>query len=167
MAQNISSPIPFRSSILPLASTIFVSRTLSAPRPYFLIMEPYAPPVMCPTIPKLEHKPAGKLWTLLFSAILQVQHYKRFFDLRDIRQAFVVVTAASDAHMSSKFLGTDEDDGSLDVRLVERFEYESRFRHGLCQVPEILSCGLKDFAEHGNVFGRSEKRTFEWERNMN
>ena len=99
-----------------------------------------------------------------FSLLGQVQHYKRFFDLRDIRQAFVVVTAAYDAHMSSKFLGTD--DGSLDVRLVERFEYESRFRHGLCQVPEILSCGLKDFAEHGNVFGKSEKRTFEWERNM-
>ena len=99
-----------------------------------------------------------------FSQLGQVHHYKRFFDLRDIRQAFVVVTAASDAYMSSKFLGTD--DGSLDVRLVERFEYESRFRHGLCQVPEILSCRLKDFAEHGNVFGRSEKRTFEWERNM-
>ncbi|KAF5797797.1 hypothetical protein HanXRQr2_Chr07g0284981 [Helianthus annuus] len=45
-AQKTSSPMAFRSSIRPFASTSFTSSALSAPSPYFLIMEPYAPPVM-------------------------------------------------------------------------------------------------------------------------
>ncbi|KAJ0524214.1 hypothetical protein HanIR_Chr10g0502091 [Helianthus annuus] len=59
MAQNTSSPMAFRSNIRPFASTILASSALSAPSPYFLIMEPYAPPVMCPPTPKLVHIPVG------------------------------------------------------------------------------------------------------------
>jgi len=70
IAQKTSSPIAARSRIWPLASTILASRTLSAPRPNFLIMEPYAPPTKWPPMPRLEHKPAGKPWVWLFSWIL-------------------------------------------------------------------------------------------------
>ncbi|KAJ0491236.1 hypothetical protein HanRHA438_Chr12g0532981 [Helianthus annuus] len=49
----------FRSNNRPLTSIIFASSALSAPSPYFLIMEPYAPPVMCPPTPRLVHSPAG------------------------------------------------------------------------------------------------------------
>ncbi|KAL3851538.1 hypothetical protein ACJIZ3_013420 [Penstemon smallii] len=46
IAQKRSSPIDSLSRILPSASTICASITLSAPKPYFLIIGPYAPPVM-------------------------------------------------------------------------------------------------------------------------
>uniref|UniRef100_A0A6N2N7J3 Uncharacterized protein n=1 Tax=Salix viminalis TaxID=40686 RepID=A0A6N2N7J3_SALVM len=59
IAQNRSSPMAFRSRTLPWASIIRASMTLSAARPYFLNMVPYAPPVMCPPIPKLVQTPAG------------------------------------------------------------------------------------------------------------
>ena len=78
IAQKVSSPIAVLSSNLPLTSTSFASRTLSAARPYFLIKEPYAPPVICPPMPKLGYIPAGHPWILLFSEILQLTN-KRFY----------------------------------------------------------------------------------------
>ncbi|KAK1572113.1 hypothetical protein Q3G72_027779 [Acer saccharum] len=42
-------------------------------RPYFRNKEPLPPPVMCPPAPPtptLGQQPAGKPWTLLFSAML-------------------------------------------------------------------------------------------------
>nr|GMD10320.1 berberine bridge enzyme-like 15 [Ipomoea batatas] len=70
IAQNRSSPIAALSRTLPVASTIRASKALSAARPYFLSMAPYAPPVTCPPIPKLVQVPAGKPRILLFSATL-------------------------------------------------------------------------------------------------
>ena len=71
------------------------------------------------------------------------------------------MTAASETKMNSEFLGTNN--GSLDVRLVNRFEYESRFRHGFTQEPEILSRTFKDFVIHRDIFGRGKERLLEWE----
>ncbi|KAL3833737.1 hypothetical protein ACJIZ3_008473 [Penstemon smallii] len=45
IAQKTSSPIPFLSRILPFASTILASTTLSTERPYFRTMVPYPPPL--------------------------------------------------------------------------------------------------------------------------
>ena len=78
----------------------------------------------------------------------------------NIGQAFIIVTAASNAVMNSQFLWTY--DGSLDVRLVDRFEYEFRFRHWFGQVSLILSRRVKDFNEHRGVPIRSEECFVQW-----
>uniref|UniRef100_A0A7C8YHS2 Uncharacterized protein n=1 Tax=Opuntia streptacantha TaxID=393608 RepID=A0A7C8YHS2_OPUST len=46
IAQNKSSPMAFLSKIFPSGPTILASTTLSTPNPYFLIIDPYAPPVI-------------------------------------------------------------------------------------------------------------------------
>lgn len=52
IAQNRSSPMDFWSRILLVASM-----ALSVARPYFVIIDPYAPPVICLPMPKLVHSP--------------------------------------------------------------------------------------------------------------
>nr|GEW42446.1 RNA-directed DNA polymerase, eukaryota [Tanacetum cinerariifolium] len=58
----------FLSRISPLALMIFASCVLSTPSPYFLSMDPYAPPVICPPTPRLVQIPAAIPCLLLFSA---------------------------------------------------------------------------------------------------
>ena len=94
------------------------------------------------------------------SQFRQINNYKRCFYMWNIGQAFKIVTAASNTEMNSQFLGTY--DGSLDVCLVNWFEYETRFRHWFGQVSLILSCRVKDFNEHRGVPFRTEECFLEW-----
>ncbi|KAF5816664.1 hypothetical protein HanXRQr2_Chr03g0136751 [Helianthus annuus] len=68
-AQKRSSPIELLSRILPCTLMNCASMTLSAARPYFLIIAPYPPPLTCPPSPKAYQTPPGNPRFWVFCAI--------------------------------------------------------------------------------------------------
>nr|GMD10321.1 hypothetical protein PanWU01x14_309560 [Ipomoea batatas]GME01733.1 hypothetical protein PanWU01x14_309560 [Ipomoea batatas] len=163
IAQNKSSPIAALSKTLPDASTTRASKALSAARPYFLSMAPYAPPV---TGPSLDPNTLILNINLNSPELSQINHDKRRrrFHVRGVGNPFVVMAAAADSELNAGFFSAN--DGGLDVGFNQWREYEQRLGRGGHQEGEILGSGLENGIERRSICNSGEESGGEWNGGM-